>query len=69
MRFDHGGHVSKPFELARGGYISYTDVWPPNWQQIQAEGEPADDPLQRPRVGSRRERRRTDRRSWKRSAA
>jgi hypothetical protein len=69
MKFDHGGQVSKPFELAKGGYISYTDVWPPNWQQIQAEGQPAGDPLQRPRVGSRRERRRTDRRSWRRSAA
>src|SRR5436305_1529052 len=31
MKFDHKGHVSKPFELAKGGYISYTDVWPPNW--------------------------------------
>jgi hypothetical protein len=69
VQFDHGKHVSKPFELAKGGYIGYTDVWPPNWQQIQAEGEPSDDPLTRPRVGSRRERRRTDRRSWRRSAS
>lgn len=67
MRFDHGGHVSKPFELAKGGYISYTDVWPPNWKQIDAEGAPTGDPLQRPRVGSRRERRRTERIAWRRS--
>ena len=69
VQFDQQRKVSEPFELAPGGYIPVTDVWPPDWQQIQARGEPAKDPLQRPRVGSRRERRRTGRSRWQRSAS
>src|SRR5256714_2079747 len=68
VQFDQERKVSEPFELAPGGYIPVTDVWPPDWQQIQAQGEPAKDPLQRPRVGSRPERRRTGRSRWQRSA-
>jgi hypothetical protein len=55
-------NVSKPLELARGGYIS---VWSPHggWTQRAAEGHTASH-LDRPRVGSRRERRRTPREQW-----
>jgi hypothetical protein len=55
-------NVSKPLELARGGYIS---VWSPHggWTQRAAEGHAASH-LDRPRVGSRRERRRTPREQW-----
>lgn len=53
IKFDFKGHVTQPFELAKGGYIS---VRRPNegWDQIFAQDV---DPLARPRVGSRRERR------------
>lgn len=56
--YDFGHVLSQPFQLAEGGYESF---WTPNggWQQnVQRQGEPkASD---RPRVGSRRERRRTN---------
>lgn len=54
--FDFGKVLSGPFQLAEGGYESY---WTPNggWQQdVQREGGPV--ASDRPRVGSRRERRR-----------
>lgn len=80
VTFDHKGLLGSPFELAPGGYISYTDTWPPNWQQeffqdaarITGDLDPLtiqETMLARPRVGSRRERRRTDRRLWRLSTA
>jgi hypothetical protein len=41
------GHVSKPYELAPGGYISFIDLARPSkgWQQIFAK---EDDPVKRP---------------------
>jgi hypothetical protein len=55
--YDFGHVLNAPFQLATGGYEAY---WSPShgWQQnVAREGEPkASD---RPRVGSRRERRRT----------
>ena len=43
-------------------------IWPANKRIIGAlQGGPAADPLARPRVGSRRERRRTPRSAWLRS--
>lgn len=66
VQYDYCKHVSKPFELAPGGYQGYTETWPPNWQQEFAQGH-GPDPAARLRLGSRRERRITPRRQWVRS--
>lgn len=55
VRFDFKGHLSGPFELAAGGYISIRRPGQ-GWTQVFADEV---DPLARPRVGSRRERRGT----------
>jgi hypothetical protein len=63
-QFNHGKTIHKPFELLPGGYIGVFDVGSGSgWQQITAERE---QPLYRarPKVGSRRERRRTRRDHW-----
>lgn len=54
--------ILRPLELAPGGYVS---VWTPHggWTQRAAPGHAARH-LDRPRVGSRRERRRTPRDQW-----
>jgi hypothetical protein len=66
-RFSFRGNVSKPFELATGGYEI---IWVPGqgWTQNAA---PAEGPqaLDRPRVGSRRERRAAPTEEWQRSPA
>jgi hypothetical protein len=80
--YSHGGHVTRPFELAKGGYISiFRDG---RWTQLFAEQqqgvELSDEekhvtgahyavPDARPRVGSRRERRATGPLRWHRSIA
>lgn len=65
-------NVHAPFELAPGGYISYTNTWPPNWQQhfyeFQSGFSEKDLFAARPKVGSRRERRTTPKHQWIRSA-
>jgi hypothetical protein len=67
--FDHGGHVQQPFELLTGGYIGVFDVGSGSgWHQLQAASGPYRYES-RPRVGSRRERRRTPRAEWLRSTA
>jgi hypothetical protein len=55
-------NVSQPLQLAKGGYIS---VWTPHggWAQKVAQDH-AHSAQERPRVGSRRERRRTPRSQW-----
>jgi hypothetical protein len=61
--FDHQGRISRPLELLRGGYIGYFDVTGGSgWQQL-TDGAKYDYRA-RPRVGSRRERRRTPREQW-----
>jgi len=63
-RFDQQGQVHRPFELAKGGYIGVYDVGGGGgWHQVTAEGM-RPDYASRPRVGSRRERRRTPRDQW-----
>jgi hypothetical protein len=59
VQLDHGNHISEPFQILPGGYLG---VWraTTGWTQIQAEVMPGD----RPRVGSRRERRRTPKSQW-----
>lgn len=63
---DFKNHVSKPFQLASGGYISVFD--PANsqgWQQVTDSKLSAAELIQaRPRVGSRRERRFVGRQNW-----
>ena len=67
-QFDYGNHIKAPFELLAGGYIGVYDVTKgTGWHQITAEGMPLTFEM-RPRLGSRRERRRTPREQWLKSA-
>jgi len=66
-QFDYGKRIHKPFELLKGGYIGVYDIKAGGgWHQITAEGAPHTYAM-RPRVGSRRERRRTPRDQWLKS--
>jgi hypothetical protein len=66
-QFDHGQHIREPFALLPGGYTLAFDVRSGSgWQQIFAAGTPPRAEL-RPKVGSRRERRRTPRNQWNHS--
>jgi hypothetical protein len=65
--FDYGHHIKRPLELLTGGYIGVFDVTSgTGWHQITAQGHAQTQDM-RPRVGSRRERRRTPRDQWQRS--
>jgi len=67
-QFDHGKRIKKPFGLLKGGYIGVYDVIAGGgWHQITAEKGPYRYVI-RPDVGSRRERRRTPRHQWLKSA-
>jgi hypothetical protein len=67
---DFKNHVTKPFQLASGGYISVFDpAASKGWQQVTdakaaAKLTPAELVQARPRVGSRRERRFIGRQNW-----
>ena len=64
--FDYQKHTTKAFELLKGGYIGYFDVTGGSgWQQETKDKRL--DYRARPRVGSRRERRRTPRDQWQAS--
>jgi|ERR1700693_1336851 len=66
-QFDYGKHIQKPFDLLKGGYIGVFDVTSgTGWHQITAKGGALRYDM-RPRLGSRRERRRTPRDHWTRS--
>ncbi len=68
-RFDFMGHLSKPLEIAPGGYIG---AWSPStgWGQVLADKATNKTMLaSRGRVGSRRERRRIPKSQWVRSTA
>lgn len=66
-QFDYGRRIKKPFALLPGGYISVYDVRSgTGWKQINAAGRPGAYET-RPRVGSRRERRKTPRSNWLKS--
>jgi hypothetical protein len=63
-QFDYQKHITKPFQILKGGYIGVFDVRSGSgWTQITAEGVPYSYDM-RPRLGSRRERRRTVREHW-----
>ncbi|MFI5174428.1 MAG: hypothetical protein ACHQKY_06205 [Terriglobia bacterium] len=67
-QFDFGKQIQAPFQLAAGGYIGVFDVTKgTGWHQITAEGAPLTFDM-RPRLGSRRERRRTPREQWLKSS-
>jgi hypothetical protein len=68
-QFDHRGHLHQPLPaLLPGGYIGVFDVTSGSgWQQLTAD--PKYNYSARPRVGSRRERRRTPREQWQASDA
>lgn len=62
-QFNHGKTIHQPFELLPGGYIGIFDVGSGSgWQQLTAEKDRHY--RARPKVGSRRERRRTHRDHW-----
>jgi hypothetical protein len=68
-QFDHGSQINKPFELLPGGYIGVLDIRSHHgWQQLTAQGSSIEYAM-RPRLGSRRERRRTPRHHWCKSNA
>src|SRR5262249_45599269 len=63
-QFDFGKHIDRPLQLLAGGYIGVFDIRSGSgWHQITAEGQPFRYDM-RPRLGSRRERRRTPREHW-----
>lgn len=66
-KYDFCGKIKSAFQLLPGGYISVYDIKTGSgWKQIDAElARP--DYRKRPRLGSRRERRRTPRDQWQRS--
>ena len=67
-QFDYGKHIHRPFQLLPGGYIGEFEVTAgTGWHQNFAEGGPYRYNKMRPRVGSRRERRRTPRDEWQES--
>ncbi len=67
VQFDFCNHIQKPFQLLPGGYIGVFNLASSTgWHQLTAEkGQFKYD--MRPRLGSRRERRRTSRDQWLRS--
>jgi len=65
-QFDFGSKISKPLQLLKDGYIGTFDVKTGSgWHQLTNAGEQRYE--MRPRVGSRRERRRTPRDEWMKS--
>jgi hypothetical protein len=62
-RFDHAGKIKAPLELLPGGYIGVFDLVGGGWTQLHPAGAQLAY-TDRPRVGSRRERRRTPRDQW-----
>lgn len=68
-QFDYANRIQAPLQLLPGGYIGAFDVTTgTGWHQITAQGAALTYSM-RPRVGSRRERRRTPRDEWLRSMA
>jgi hypothetical protein len=69
-QFDYGKHLKKPVPaLLPGGYIGAFNVSAGSgWSQVTAEGQAATYQM-RAKVGTRRERRRTPRDQWMKSAA
>ncbi len=69
-QFDYKNQIKQPFELLPGGYIGVNGLSAGvGWQQLTEQPAHAAPQRVRPRVGSRRERRRTARSEWKPSTA
>lgn len=62
-QFDQMKHITAPFQILPAGYLSVLDLGnlSAGWQQITQDKRGS---IRRPHVGSRRERRRTNRRFW-----
>jgi hypothetical protein len=62
-QFDHMKHITAPLQILPGGYLGVLDLGnlSAGWQQITQDKRGS---VRRPRVGSRRERRRTSRQFW-----
>jgi hypothetical protein len=68
-RFDHSNKIQRPFELLPGGFSMVYDLtYLTGWHILVAD-DASQDYNVRPRVGSRRERRRTHRSAWIKSHA
>lgn len=65
-QFDYGKQITAPFQLLTGGYISVFQVGCGGWVQLTAAGAPQAYAA-RPKVGARRERRKTPRTQWLKS--
>ncbi len=66
-QFDYGNHIQQPLQLLDGGYIGVFDVASgTGWHQKTPPGSAFKFDM-RPRLGSRRERRRTPRDQWLKS--
>jgi len=66
-QFDYEKKIDNPFKLLPGGYIGTFDVTAgTGWHQITADGKPGRYDM-RPRLGSRREKRRTPKNQWLKS--
>jgi hypothetical protein len=66
-QFDYGQHIQKPLQILPGGYIGIFDVsYGYGWSQFFPDKKLMRY-YERPRVGSRRERRRTPRDEWLKS--
>ncbi len=66
--YDFRKKIKKPLTLLAGGYLQYLDLTnSAGWQQVTAQKSPL--ASQRPKVGSRRERRRVGQSAWQRSTA
>ncbi len=64
VQFDHESHITRPFELLKGGYIGVFDITAGSgWTQKNAQGVPLTYDM-RAKVGSRRDKRRTPRSHW-----
>ena len=66
-KFDFTGALRGPFQLAPGGYIGVFNVQTGQWSQVNARLSAKQHHLLHAKPGSRRHRR-TNRRTWKRSA-
>ena len=66
--YDHMGHVTAPFQLLSGGYISVLDVTTQNgWQQLDAQAAPGERVAPNNRSTRRLELRRKNKKQWVRS--
>lgn len=69
--FDFKGHLSAPFALSPGGYMSVVDLKAGSWKLVHAaaDGQASGGDPTRPGGGTRKDRRAKPRTDWRRSAS